>query len=428
MYGPGVRYERRIIDDELDELFPQIPAIAIDGPKAVGKTTTAEQRAHGILRLDSRANRSAVEAEPELLLSRARPLLLDEWQKVPDVWDVVRRAVDEDPTGGQFLLVGSAAPTPGATAHSGAGRIGRLRMRPMTLTERGVSEVSVRLSDLLTGSRPPLDGSCTLRLGDYAEQVLASGFPALRDLSSRALAFQLDSYLHNAVDRDVPEAGLAVRKPQSMLAWLRAYAAATSSTASYSRLLDAATPGQSDKPARSTSIAYRDVLTQLWLLDPVPAWTPRGALLTRLGQAPKHHLADPALAARLLGLTTAGLIDGDGEPLGPQQGTMLGHLFESLATLCVRVPAQAAHATVGHLRSRNGDHEVDLVLIRDDGKVVAIEVKLAATVEDRDVTHLRWLAEHLGDALLDAIVVNTGPLAYRRPDGIGVVPLGLIGL
>lgn len=95
-----MRYERRIIDDELDELFPQIPAIAIDGPKAVGKTTTADQRAHGILRLDSRANRSAVEAEPELLLSRARPLLLDEWQKVPDVWDVVRRAVDEDPTGG----------------------------------------------------------------------------------------------------------------------------------------------------------------------------------------------------------------------------------------------------------------------------------------------------------------------------------------
>jgi predicted AAA+ superfamily ATPase len=105
---------------------------------------------------------------------------------------------------------------------------------------------------------------------------------------------------------------------------------------------------------------------------------------------------------------------------------MLGHLFESLVTLCVRVPAQAAEAEISHLRTRNGDHEVDLVVVRDDGLVLAIEVKLANTVEDRDVRHLRWLAEHLGDALLDAIVINTGPSAYRRPDGIGVLPLGLL--
>ena len=419
-------YTRRILDDELDELFPQVPAIAIDGPKAVGKTTTAEQRAHGLLRLDSRANRESVQADPELVRSRARPLLIDEWQKVPEVWDVVRRAVDEDRSGGQYLLVGSAAPAPGATAHSGAGRIGRLRMRPMTLSERGVAEPTVSLRRLLSGARGPLDGSCPLRLADYTQEIIASGFPGLRGLSARALKFQLDSYLRNAVDRDVPEQGLAVRKPESMLAWLRAYAAATSSTASYSSLLDAATPGQDDKPARSTSIAYRDVLTQLWLLDPVPAWAPPGNPLARLGQAPQHHLADPALAARLLGLTSDALLDGDGTPIGPQAGTMLGHLFQSLAALCIRVPAQAAEAHVGHLRTRNGDHEIDLVVVRDDGKVLAIEVKLATTVDDRDTTHLHWLAGHLGDALLDAIIVNTGPNAYRRPDGIGVVPLGLI--
>ncbi|MBM6403094.1 DUF4143 domain-containing protein [Phycicoccus sp. CSK15P-2] len=307
--------------------------------------------------LDSRSVRTAVEADPEIVRARPRPLLLDEWQKVPEVWDVVRRAADDDPTGGQFLLVGSATPRPGATAHSGAGRIGRLRMRPMTLSERGVSTPSVRLSDLLAGGRPPLDGSTSLGLVEYTEEILASGFPGLRRLGTRALAFQLDSYLRNAVDRDVPEAGLAVRKPESMLAWLRAYAAATASTASYSQLLDAATPGQPDKPARSTSIAYRDVLTSLWLLDPVPAWTPTGAVLTRLGQAPKHHLADPALAARLLGLSRDALLDGQGSVVGPQAGTMLGHLFESLVTLCLRVAAQSAQAVTGHLRTRNGDHE-----------------------------------------------------------------------
>jgi predicted AAA+ superfamily ATPase len=211
------------------------------------------------------------------------------------------------------------------------------------------------------------------------------------------------------------------------LGWLRAYAAATSTTASYTAVLDAATAGVSDKPARSTTIAYRDVLTQLWLLDPVPAWGPAGNPLARLAQSPKHHLADPALAARLLGLSVDTLLSGEGRPIGPQAGGMLGHLFESLVTLCVRVVAQAAEATVGHLRTRNGDHEIDLVLVRDDGKVLAVEVKLAATVEDRDTAHLRWLADHLRADLLDAIIINTGPNAYRRPDGIGVVPLALLG-
>ena len=422
-----MRYVRRIIDRELDELFGQIPAIAIDGPKAVGKTTTAEQRVLSLLRLDSKANLEAVHADPGLLLKRARPLLVDEWQKVPEVWDIVRRAVDDDPTGGQFLLAGSASPRHGGTAHSGAGRIGRLRMRPMTLSERGVASPTVSLSELLTGSRLPLAGTTDVRLADYAHEIVASGFPGMRSLSTRALKFQLDSYLRNAVDRDVPEQGLAVRKPDAMLCWLRAYAAATSTTASYATVLDAATAGVSDKPARSTTVAYRDVLTQLWLLDPVPAWGPPGNPLARLAQTPKHHLADPALAARLLGLSVDALLSGDGKPIGPQAGGMLGHLFESLATLCLRVAAQAAEATVGHLRTRNGDHEIDLVFVRDDGKVVAVEVKLSATVDDRDIAHLRWLADRLGVDLLDAVVVNTGPNAYRRPDGIGVVPLALLG-
>ncbi|WP_204808029.1 ATP-binding protein [Mycobacterium riyadhense] len=422
-----MRYVRRIVDDELDELFGQIPAIAIDGPKAVGKTTTAEQRVVGLLRLDAKPNREAVYADPGLLLTRPRPLLIDEWQKVPEVWDVVRRAVDDDPTGGQFLLAGSASPRHGATVHSGAGRIGRLRMRPMTLSERGIASPTVSLGELLGGRRLPLDGVAEVRLADYTHEIVASGFPGMRSLGARALKFQLDSYLRNAVDRDVPEQGLAVRKPDAMLGWLRAYAAATSTTASYTAVLDAATAGVSDKPARSTTIAYRDVLSQLWLLDPVPAWGPAGNPLARLAQSPKHHLADPALAARLLGLSVDTLLGGKGRPIGPQAGGMLGHLFESLVTLCVRVAAQAAEATVGHLRTRNGDHEIDLVVVRDDGKVLAVEVKLAATVEDRDTAHLRWLADHLRGDLLDAIIINTGPNAYRRPDGIGVVPLALLG-
>lgn len=248
-------YVRRIVDGELDGLFGEVPSIALDGPKGVGKTTTAEERVVGLAKLDSKSVREAISADPTLILGRPRPLLLDEWQEAPEVWDVVRRAVDVDPSGGQFLLTGSATPAAGATTCSGAGRIGRLRMRPMTLCERGVGEPSISLIDLLTGRIPPLAGECDLRLADYTDEILASGLPGLQSMSPRALRFQLDSYVRNAVDWDVPEPGLNVRKPESMLAWLRAYASATSTTASYAQILDAATAGHVDKPARGTAIS-----------------------------------------------------------------------------------------------------------------------------------------------------------------------------
>ncbi|MGL5405770.1 MAG: ATP-binding protein [Propionibacteriaceae bacterium] len=420
-------YTRRIVDHELDELFGEIPALALDGPKAVGKTTTALQRIADTVRLDDVAQATPVAADPSVILRRSRPLLIDEWQKVPAVWDVVRHSVDENSQGGQFLLAGSAAPRHEAPSHSGAGRIGRLRMRPMTFSERGLVESTVSLRSLLSNRRIELAGESPVDLAGYVEEIVASGFPGMRSLSSRALRFQLDSYLRTAVEHDVPEQGLAVRRPEAMMSWLRAYAAATSSTAAYTQILDAATPGESEKPARVTATAYRDVLTSLWLLDPLPAWTPSGSISTRLGSAPKHHLADPALAVRLLGLGVDSLLDGDGAPLRTAEGGMLGPLFESLVTLGVRVAAQAAEAVTGHMRTRNGDHEIDLVVVRPDGRFVAIEVKLAGAVGDKDGKHLRWVQGQFGDRVLDLIIVNTGPSAYRRPDGIGVVPLALLG-
>lgn len=425
-----MEYRPRTVDTELDALFPYIAAIVLDGPKAVGKTTTALKRARTVIRLDDVRARVPVEADPAGVLAMARPLLIDEWQRVPSVWDEVRHAVDSNPEGGQFLLAGSASPYLDAPQHSGAGRIGCLRMRPMTLEERGVVKPTIHLSALLDGARAEVSGECPLTLADYAREITASGFPAIRTLPERARRFQLDSYIRSIVDKDVVEQGVEVRRPEVMLAWLRSYAAATSTTASYSRILDAATPGETDKPAKRTATVYRDVLASLWLLDPVPAWLPTGSTMTRLGRAPKHHLADPALAARLLGASPQALLTGQGlpDPAVPGAGTLLGALFESLVTLCLRVPAQACEAEVCHLRTRNGDHEVDLLLVRPDGRLVAVEVKLAGAIEDRDVKHLRWLEDRLGDRVLDSVVVSTGRFAYRRPDGIAVVPLGLLGL
>ncbi len=421
-------YHHRVVDNELDELMPGVAAIAIEGARAVGKTATASARARSVFRLDVPAVHQALRAAPERIAASARPVLVDEWQLMPETWDVVRRAVDANPAGGQFLLTGSASPRNPPT-HTGAGRIISLRMRPMTLAERGVAQPTASLSEILSGSRPSLAGETDVAAEDYAHEIVVSGFPGLRDLPDRAVRAQLDGYIERVIDRDFEDlGGIAVRNRAALRRWCAAYASATCSTTSYEKIRDAASAGHDDKPTKVTVLHWIDTLERLWFSEPVPAWSPQRNDLSRLAQSPKHQLVDPAVAARLLGVGVGALLDGTPSgPLGPSDGTLLGALFESMVTLDVRVCAQAAEARVGHFRTRNGDHEVDLIVERADRRIVAIEVKLARAIVDDDVKHLRWLQGRLGADLLDTIVISTGPYAYRRPDGIGVVPAALLG-
>ncbi|MGE9351640.1 ATP-binding protein [Isoptericola variabilis] len=422
-----MEYATRVVDGELDRMLAELPAVAIVGPKAVGKTATAQRRATSVVNLSDPDETDLVGADLRRVTRLPRPVLIDEWQVLPRVWDVVRRGVDDGAEPGSFLLTGSATPAE-QPMHSGAGRIVQLRMRPMTLAERGVAEPTVSLAGLLAGGGA-VDGESAVALEDYADEIVASGFPGFRHLSARGNRDSLDTYLRLVVERDFPDAGREVRRPGTLRAWMRAYAAATSTTASYTEILDAATAGEPDKPARTTTAAYRETLERIWLLEEVPAWVGAGSVLTALGRSPKHHLADPALAARLLGVNAASLLDRP-DPAGvpvARRGSLFGALFESLVTLCVRVYAEAAGATVSHLRTHRGEHEVDLVVERDDGRILAIEVKLGTAPSDRDVRHLRWLAERAGAGVVDSVVVTTGRTAYRRPDGIAVVPLALLG-
>lgn len=295
-------------------------------------------------------------------------------------------------------------------------------MRPLSMPERQLVDPTVSLSGLLSGT-VNVHGTSPLTLPDYAQEIMASGLPGIRDLNPRSRRMQLEGYIQRIIDRDIPEQGLALRRPDSLRSWFTAYAAATSTTASYSQVLNAATTGESNKPTQKTTAVYRDMLTQLWILDPLPAWTPSPNPFTRLAVMPKHQLADPALAAHLT-RTTDGTISTAGGFTG---GSWLGQLFEALATLTVRVLAQAAEASTSHLRTRNGDHEVDLIVERYDGSLLAFEVKLAPTIADRDVRHLKWLRDEVGDRVADLAVLTTGPEAYRRSDGIAVVPLALLG-
>ena len=343
-----------------------------------------------------------------------------------DEWECSERAVDSGTAPGTFVLTGSAASR--GTTHSGAARIVTTRMRPLTLPERGVCEPSVSLADLLTGSRGPVNGATRLTVRDYTHEIVRSGFPGMRPLSGRALRTQLDGYVDRIIDHDVPDAGRQVRRPATLRAWLTAYAAAVGEAVSYEKVRDAATGGHDDKPAKTTTLPYVDVLTDLRILDPLHAWLPGLNHLQRLTKAPKHHLADPALAVRLLGLDASALLAGQegGVPLA-RDGNLLGGLFESLAAMSVRVFAQHSEATVSHLRTYGGEHEADLIVETGSGEVIAIEVKLSAAIDDDDVRHLNWLEGRIGDRLLDKVVLSAGPRAYRRPDGVAVVPLALLG-
>lgn len=420
-------YLQRIIDTELDELLTSLPAIVLEGAKGVGKTESAKRRANTFYAMDEASQRAIANADITQILKGKNPILIDEWQRKPEVWDAVRRAVDNNNSPAQFLLTGSASPTKPPT-HSGAGRIVSVRMRPLSLAERGLGVPTVSIKSLLQGDHCKIEGETPLKLADYVREMVTSGFPGIRHLSGRALRAQLDGYLARIVDRDFKDQGLNLRNPQGLIRWMTAYAAATATTASFETIRDAATGGEGQKPAKTTVQPYREILEQLWILDPVPAWLPSKNHITQLTQPPKHHLADPALAIRLLGLDESALITGtESGPVINRNGTLLGHLFESLVTQLIRVLAQAAEANIKHLRTKAGEHEVDLIIERPDQRIVAIEVKLSETIKDNDVKNLLWLKKQIGEDLLDAVVINTGKRAYRRPDGVAVVPAGLVG-
>lgn len=419
-------YLPRMVDDELDVLCAEVPAVALEGPRAVGKTETALRRAATVHRLDDVAEFDIASADPSRLADGDPPVLIDEWQRLPGSWDVVRRAVDADPRTPRFLLTGSAAPAHAPT-HSGAGRIVTVRMRPLSLAERGLCAPTVSLGGLLGGTGTAVAGASPLRLDDYAAQVTGSGFPALLGRSPRAARAFLDGYVDRVAERHVHEQGRTIRSRAALRRWMAAYAAATSTTATFEKIRDAATLGEADKPTKATTSAYRAVLEGLWIIEELPAWLPVRNHLRRLASAPVHQLADPALAARLLEVDADTLLGGhsSGHDI-PRDASLLGALFQSLVTLSVRVYAQANEAKVFHLRTQGGEHEIDLIVQGPSGRIVAFEVKLAQTASDSDTRHLRWLAERIGPTLVDAAVISTGPEAYRRRDGIAVIPAALL--
>lgn len=423
-------YRRRILDGTLDRYMQSFPAVALEGAKGVGKTATVRRRSGTLFKLDEPGPLAVAKADIDRVLDAEPPVAIDEWQRHPPVWDAVRNAVDAGAPPGRYLLTGSADPRD-APAHTGAGRIVALRMRPLSLIERLDHEPMVSLGALLSGDRAPVQGESNIGIERYTEEILRSGFPGLRGYDGQALRVQLDSYLRLIVEKDFAQVGQRVRNPDALRRWMTAYAAASSTTASFETIRRAATSNQNDKPARSTLIPYRDALERLFVFDPLRAWRPARNALGELGDAEKHQMVDPALAARLLRVTASRLLAGESAgPAIPRAGTQLGALFESLMALSVRVYAAASETAEGdvrHFRMHRGEHEIDLIVEREDGRVLPIEVKLTSVPGDEDVAHLNWLAARLGKEVIDRMIITTGKQAYRRTDGVAVVPAALLG-
>ena len=409
---------KRLIEPALDSLMSFSPAVVIDGPRGVGKTTLGKSRSSTYLNLEVPAVRELAQTHPDEILVGPPPIFIDEWHLAPEIIGGVRRAVDANRKPGHFLLAGSR---PGKMPHSGIGRLSFLRLRTMTLQERGISEFAVSMSDIAKGLKP-VAARASLELRDYARAIVSSGFPAFFDLPEEHARFELFSYLAIMSEGDVQDIGVEVRRPIAFRNWLRSYAAATATTASYESIRKAARMDSDSTPARNTSDSYFDLLRLLRIIDDVEAFPMAASSLRRVQQRPKHGLVDPGLTASLLGLNSSQLMLG--HP-GSGNRLMLGQLFESLVTLHLKTYADLNQSTLTHYRQWDGRSEVDLILEAAGGDLTLIEVKLSAAGV-KESSHLDALEKSLGDRVRAKIIITAGQNILTLSNGVAVVPLGAI--
>jgi predicted AAA+ superfamily ATPase len=413
-------YQPRIVDLQLTARLSAVGAVVIEGPKACGKTATARQLAASevLLDVDENAQR-AIALDPALVLDGPAPRLLDEWQIEPSIWNHMRRAIDARSEPGQFILTGSAVPADDVTRHTGAGRITRLRMRPMSLFEMGRSTGRVSLGKLLDGSMSS-SGDPGLTVTGIAGEIALGGWPGLRGRSVPDRLLAVRDYLDEIARVDVERVGATRRDPARVTRLLASLARNVATHAAATTLAKDA--GGAEGPLKDdTAREYLAVLERLMVVEDQPAWAPHLRSKHRLRTAPKRHFVDPSLAAAALRATPDRLL-GD--------LNLLGFLFESLVVRDLRVYAQAADAQVSQYRD-SGGLEVDAIVEAGDGRWMAFEVKLGQGQVDTAATSLQRFAERIdtascGSPALLGVIVATG-YAYRREDGVAVIPIGALG-
>jgi predicted AAA+ superfamily ATPase len=408
---PALDYVPRLADRRLGELFAELPALLIAGPRATGKTTTARRHARTVVRLDVEAEAEAFRADPDTALrALPTPVLLDEWQAVPSVLGAVKRAVDDGTGAGRFLLTGSVRADLDTQTWPGTGRLVRVQMYGLTMREMAGRLTGELFLDRL--ARADLDAfpapSDPPELLGYLELALRGGYPDVALLSSHVTRRAwLEGYLDQLLTRDV-ETLDGARDPRLLRRYFEALALNTAGLAHDRTLYEAA------EIDRKTAVAYERLLTNLFVLDPLPAWHTNR--LSRLTKASKRYLVDTSLATAALGLDELAVM---------RDGDLLGRVVETFVLSQIRPELEltAPRPRLHHLRERNGRHEIDLIAELSAGSVVAIEIKATAAPKAADARHLTWLRDQLGDRFLAGAVLHTGPRPFVLGERILALPI-----
>lgn len=405
----ATRYRLRLVDSLIDELLGELPAVMVTGPRATGKTTTAQRHAASVVRLDRPAEAAVFRADPDAALAEfEEPVLLDEWQEVPAILGAVKRTVDNDPRPGRFLLTGSVRADLEAATWPGTGRLVRIPMYGMNVREQEGRLRGRPFLDRLASGEPLASTSERIDLRGYVRLALVSGFPepALR-LGQRARVRWLDGYLEQLLTRDAAGTDPA-RDPARLRRYFEAYALNTGGTVADTTLYEAAAVN------RKTAVAYERLLTNLFVVEALPAWTSNR--LKRLALRAKRYLVDPALAAAALTLDPTAILR-DGDLLGRFLDTFVVAQLRSELAVCETRPR------LYHLRDEHGRHEIDIVAELGGTDILAFEVKADAAPDRGSARHLAWLRDRLGERFVRGVVFHTGPGRYDLDDRIVAVPI-----
>ena len=412
-------YQSRIADTELDQRLSSAGGVVIEGPRACGKTATARQKAASEVLLDTDEEaRRTIAIDATLVLDGETPRLIDEWQVEPSIWNHIRRAVDNRARSGQFILTGSAIPADDITRHTGAGRLTRLRMRPMSLFETGHASGMISVAGLLDGASPRSPGT-ELSVRSVAELVSVGGWPGHLGRSLKQAQRANRDYLAEICRSDIERVDGIRRDPDKVRRFLQSLARNVATQVAVSTMAKDA--GGADGALReNTAHEYLAALERLMIVEDQPAWTTHLRSKSSLRGRPKRHFVDPSLAVAALRATPERLL---------KDINLLGLLFESMVIRDLRIYAQAAEAEVLQYRDNTG-LEVDAIIQAADGRWAAFEIKLGAARVDEGVANLLKFVERVdldrcGKPSALGVIVSAG-YGYVK-DGIGVIPIGALG-
>ena len=425
------KYYKRIADNALQEVLQCMGAVLIVGPKWCGKTTTAEMQAKSVVKMQDpdkmRAYISTVETKPSLLLKGENPRLIDEWQVAPVLWDAVRTEVDKRQEEGLFILTGSTSVDESQIMHSGTGRIARLRMQTMSLFESQESTGTVSLSSLFNNKNYDFDGATSnLSIEQLVFCACRGGWPdSVSKNSDRAKLYVAKSYVDNICEADVSTVDGVKKDPVRVRALLKSYARNVSTLAKNTVILKDIRANFTDM-SDATLYSYLNALNRLFVIEDVPAWSPAIRSATTIRTGSKKEFTDPSIAVAALGTSPDELL---------MDLNTFGFIFETLCIRDLKVYSMTNGGHVSYYHDRMG-LEADCVLHLDDGRYALVEFKLGSREIEEGAKHLlelkRLVKEHnkKGNGTIREpdllMVVTGGEIAYKRKDGVCVVPIGCL--